>query len=1012
MDSPETDRIPSSSSSPSPKFQDSPFFNYLSTLSPIKPSKRTHVGRLFSELSLPPQLPVFSSPRINSHRETDFLKRPQYLPSSDAELSLEYDDGGRILAVESEVSQPSASQLTVELIPHTKEVCEIKGSVQVHPFSPSECVDEFLADPLEECVNSTGSPHLHSSQTTDQPKVLRSGCSGSKEAISDFVDEDGDVRKNTKHAVAMTLTSLGQAGEDPVCANSVDRVKPPEAEGYVKQAGGTQEKNDERIRDEWPHLVSKNVNHPSETGLSTDSASVKQHEQHLVDQNAPDSASFLSSNKECEIVDCEKQMAVSSSGLHNHETQDVKLHPAESGQLDEWSSTPQLLPGSFLTVQADGVHHEDSTAIDNQMPHDCEEANQHQCGMRRRLQFESADDCRRKIGGNNNSWNQSNTLLNAWSSSSPSHAEANTTSSSKQAGKSQYALPRLPYRPFKALQTHINKVDRSAQNGGSSPVRTPMPSGIGLHLNSIGSNIAVRSGPKTQLVEKDCLNAKLGKPLSGSSSHLPPDSKGWLIPASLVGKSSIRLSAKADSPVASSIENTEVDQQENQTSMMASSPTSFRTSPLNMQPLNSLQLTLTEQHLIPCENGMSEDACIFEEMSPRKKRQEEPYSEDVGCKRCNCKKSKCLKLYCDCFAAGLYCGEPCTCQECFNKPEYEDMVLGTRQQIESRNPLAFAPKIVRHIVESPLNNAEDGNLTTPASARHKRGCNCKKSRCLKKYCECYQAGVGCSAGCRCEGCANVFGKKDGFGDITEVEHRKAEDERLEDLSDQKLDVVEFKRDTLLKEQSHADLSPLTPLYRCSRKSPRSPKNLNSSRPVTAREANAGLALHDRELDRHVEGEVDPFSPGWDGLAGLCDVTPLQQHHPSKAAASSSSDIECSKDPQAQLCHGSSCLSVSPHRQRGSPVTPTARFRGSKFVMHPDSIGGLNSISEDETPDILKETYSPIKAVKTSSPNQKRVSPPHNCLHELRRSSSSPGLRSGRKFILQSVPSFPPLDSLQ
>ena len=27
---------------------------------------------------------------------------------------------------------------------------------------------------------------------------------------------------------------------------------------------------------------------------------------------------------------------------------------------------------------------------------------------------------------------------------------------------------------------------------------------------------------------------------------------------------------------------------------------------------------------------------------------------------------------------------------------------------------------------------------TPASARHKRGCNCKKSLCLKKYCECYQ----------------------------------------------------------------------------------------------------------------------------------------------------------------------------------------------------------------------------------------------------------------------------------
>lgn len=122
--------------------------------------------------------------------------------------------------------------------------------------------------------------------------------------------------------------------------------------------------------------------------------------------------------------------------------------------------------------------------------------------------------------------------------------------------------------------------------------------------------------------------------------------------------------------------------------------------------------------------------------------------------------------YCDCFAAGIYCAEPCACQGCFNRPEYEDTVLETRQQIESRNPLAFAPKVVQRMTESPANSnavlnshnlpfykslllacgndcimnfmQEDGNASTPSSARHKRGCNCKKSMCLKKYCECYQ----------------------------------------------------------------------------------------------------------------------------------------------------------------------------------------------------------------------------------------------------------------------------------
>ena len=97
----------------------------------------------------------------------------------------------------------------------------------------------------------------------------------------------------------------------------------------------------------------------------------------------------------------------------------------------------------------------------------------------------------------------------------------------------------------------------------------------------------------------------------------------------------------------------------------------------------------------------------------------------------------CLCSYCECFASGVYCIVSCSCVDCFNKPIHEDTVLATRKQIESRNPIAFAPKVIRNTDSSIMEAGVDASKT-PASVRHKRGCNCKKSNCVKKYCECYQ----------------------------------------------------------------------------------------------------------------------------------------------------------------------------------------------------------------------------------------------------------------------------------
>lgn len=57
-------------------------------------------------------------------------------------------------------------------------------------------------------------------------------------------------------------------------------------------------------------------------------------------------------------------------------------------------------------------------------------------------------------------------------------------------------------------------------------------------------------------------------------------------------------------------------------------------------------------------------------------------------KHCNCTKSQCLKLYCDCFANGEFCFN-CNCKECFNNLENEDEREKAIKMCLDRNPMAF-----------------------------------------------------------------------------------------------------------------------------------------------------------------------------------------------------------------------------------------------------------------------------------------------------------------------------------
>jgi len=99
-------------------------------------------------------------------------------------------------------------------------------------------------------------------------------------------------------------------------------------------------------------------------------------------------------------------------------------------------------------------------------------------------------------------------------------------------------------------------------------------------------------------------------------------------------------------------------------------------------------------------------------------------------------------MYCQCFSEGRYCSD-CNCINCQNLPN--NVNLKKRVRLLNKGESKFWHEAI---------SKESFDCQSHNSEAAVKSCNCTRSKCLKGYCDCFNAGKFCNEFCKCCNCCN------------------------------------------------------------------------------------------------------------------------------------------------------------------------------------------------------------------------------------------------------------------